>query len=371
MNIKTHLFIILLTTFKLNGQVTIGSDASSSPGAILDLKEYSSKPNGQNSDRGLGLPRIGLTTASNLTDVEVNINNPGVDKYEYTGLTVYNTGNKGGLCPGIHVWTGEKWEPLTPAKMPDITVQDSDKNTYTAKWFGTSQCDNNTGAYWMTQNLYTTTNKNTPPTNTMKVYLNPARHTNTGSGAVEINNRTELGNKSILYREGGSSSVPVKESKGLEFAEKFGLLYKQSQAIDACPEGWEVPTNQDWESLIKIIDKETSNPTINTNTAGQYMRANRDFYGDKTTSTSTISQWGSTDSNVTVSGFNAYPSGYKNAGPDAGYFGQNSVWWSATLDTSSGRYNIFILEKDSKKLTMSSGTANGYSHSVRCIKKLP
>jgi uncharacterized protein (TIGR02145 family) len=36
------------------------------------------------------------------------------------------------------------------------------------------------------------------------------------------------------------------------YAQEFGRLYSYSQACDACPPGWRLPSSHDWDNLIKF-----------------------------------------------------------------------------------------------------------------------
>lgn len=120
------LFIIAQIT-KPFAQVTIGSSEVPVSGALLDLKE---EPSGI-SNRGLALPRVKLksltiTNGSNLaTTIDQAPMIPSWDKDDHVGLVVYNiekieTQAKR-ICPGIHIWDGEIWQPVIPYPVVDET----------------------------------------------------------------------------------------------------------------------------------------------------------------------------------------------------------------------------------------------------------
>lgn len=119
-----NIFLLLMLTSNIFAQVTIGSTIPPLKGALLDLKDGTVDPNnlGVTASRGLGLPRVALQAISGdlgkSLDSSVNIEG-NLDKDEHIGLVVYNTNKDESseatrLCPGIHVWNGEKWESLTP-----------------------------------------------------------------------------------------------------------------------------------------------------------------------------------------------------------------------------------------------------------------
>jgi uncharacterized protein (TIGR02145 family) len=107
------MFSLLLMFFgaaNIHGQVTIGSDESPHPDALLELKSDS---------RGLLLPRVYLR---GVDDFLVN----GGDKAAAAGMLVFNTSdNLNG--PGLYVWTGTVWQTAksgecdVPAKPATIT----------------------------------------------------------------------------------------------------------------------------------------------------------------------------------------------------------------------------------------------------------
>ena len=115
MKLKQTLGILLIATIfalHLNAQVTIGSDSAPIDGALLDLKE-----NGATT-KGLGLPRVELKDLTKLTMGSNVITNTGTLWQDHAGLVVYNiakveTKSKR-VCPGIHIWDGEIWQPIVP-----------------------------------------------------------------------------------------------------------------------------------------------------------------------------------------------------------------------------------------------------------------
>lgn len=116
---KQILFIILATlwTLHIEAQVTIGLDEPPASGTILQLKETSSITD--NSEKGLGLPRVELKSLTGDLAVSMGATSGIYDAQSHIGLLVYNVGindtisKTSRVCPGLHVWTGDKWEALT------------------------------------------------------------------------------------------------------------------------------------------------------------------------------------------------------------------------------------------------------------------
>jgi len=90
----------------LQAQVTIGSHFEPQKGSLLDLKENNQTGRNANSGKGMGLPRVAL---SSLTTLTVDDNSKGND---YRGLTVFNTTNNSYIKEGTYCWTGSTWEQL-------------------------------------------------------------------------------------------------------------------------------------------------------------------------------------------------------------------------------------------------------------------
>lgn len=84
-------------------QMTIGSHAVPRQGSLLDLKENDNPGKETNSDKGLSLPRVTLTSPDILTLDEDS------KKSDYVGVTVYNVTNNSAIKEGIYCWTGDKW----------------------------------------------------------------------------------------------------------------------------------------------------------------------------------------------------------------------------------------------------------------------
>jgi len=121
-----------------------------------------------------------------------------------------------------------------------------------------------------------------------------------------------------------------------------------------CPPGWYVPSNADWDKLIRYVDGNTgiSSP-YDSPRAGKYLKADSGWNGENGTNTY---------------GFSALPGGgnYSNGGiEDIGYYG---IWWSASESNSIEAFsrnmgydydNIYYF-KDNKS----------YLFSIRCFQEI-
>ena len=115
--------------------------------------------------------------------------------------------------------------------------------------------------------------------------------------------------------------------------DKYGRLYTQTTAMNACPSGWHLSSKGDWNVL--------------TDFAGEYIA------GEKLKS---ATEWDGTDD----FGFSALPGG-RRFPPDIfyRYIGSESCWWS----------NLEGLCLDSDRLIVSeSGAPGTYGFYARCVK---
>lgn len=97
---KILIFIIaLIISFSTaTAQVTIGSLQPPRSGTLLDLDQDGL------SQKGLGLPRVALTSLTTLTI------GPETEKNSYVGAMVYNTTDDSNIKKGIYCWMGDTWK---------------------------------------------------------------------------------------------------------------------------------------------------------------------------------------------------------------------------------------------------------------------
>ena len=97
----------------------------------------------------------------------------------------------------------------------------------------------------------------------------------------------------------------------------YGRLYTWNAARSACPSGWRLPNDSDWDNLISAVGSN----------AGTKLKSQ--------------TGWNGTDE----FGFSALPGGYRNTAGSFSNVGNWGYWWSATeVDASyaRGRTMVFI-----------------------------
>jgi uncharacterized protein (TIGR02145 family) len=130
---------------------------------------------------------------------------------------------------------------------------------------------------------------------------------------------------------------------------KYGRLYAWSTAAKmACPNGWRLPSREEWDKLVKATGGEK--------TAGKKLKAKSGWNRDDDKN---VSGDGTDDF-----GFSALPGGNRRSN---GYFGDGyySLWWSAS-DDGSDYANDFGINNGSDEARESSHDKSTLN-SVRCL----
>lgn len=114
-----------------------------------------------------------------------------------------------------------------------------------------------------------------------------------------------------------------------------------------CPDGWHVPTDIQWTTLITFL--------------GGYRVA-----GNKLKETGT-NHWTSPNTEATnESGFYALPSGYRYTDGKFLYINEYGSWWSSTESDTSNAWVHYLNDGDGIVRKQTVNKRNGYS--VRCLK---
>ena len=125
--------------------------------------------------------------------------------------------------------------------------------------------------------------------------------------------------------------------------EKYGRLYQEDDAIKACPNGWRIPTDEEWAAMRNTVKAE-----FGVSDANAPLRA--------------IGAWEDKVTATNASGFSALPAGYRaktgqydGEGTKAYFWGENSML-----------YYGWILSKQ-YELDKESLIRGYFAYSIRCI----
>ncbi|MCL2182912.1 MAG: InlB B-repeat-containing protein [Chitinispirillia bacterium] len=143
----------------------------------------------------------------------------------------------------------------------------------------------------------------------------------------------------------------------------YGRLYNWAAVMDGalsseaspsgirgvCPVGWHVPSDAEWETLVKYVDPAASGN--DGNMAGKKLKS--------------TTRWGDVGNGTDDYGFSALPGGYGYGGGfnDAGYGGH---WWSAT---EGGAGNAWFRDMGyDNDYVIRDNYSKTYLYSVRCVR---
>lgn len=123
----------------------------------------------------------------------------------------------------------------------------------------------------------------------------------------------------------------------------YGTLYSWEAALTACPSGWHLPTQTDWDTLINYLG---TNP-------GEQMKS--------------TTGWKYEGNGTNSSGFNAYPVGLRKSTNQFSENGSMAHFWSSHEISSNLGLRV-KLSYNSKVIEHTSGSQKELGYTVRCIK---
>jgi len=157
--------------------------------------------------------------------------------------------------------------------------------------------------------------------------------------------------------------------------ESYGALYTWAGAMNgaassttvpsrvqgACPLGWHIPSNKEWEILINFISDFGLGFGDNVFDVAKSMAATTGWASDNTPGTP-----GNDMTNNNTSGFAGVPCGFRTSGGSFGYYRSCAVWWSSTADGQSNA-KFWMLLNDSISV-INDIESKTYGMYIRCIK---
>jgi uncharacterized protein (TIGR02145 family) len=237
-------------------------------------------------------------------------------------------------------------------------VTDIDSNFYSTVIIGNQE--------WMAENLRVTkyNNGNDIPTG-----LSNAAWGSTTGGAYAI------------YPHGDIAGLNSDE----EVLEAYGALYNWYAVTDSrglCPEGWSVPSHDDWTQLEQYIcnalgnsDCETQFPYDNTTTdwrgtnEGNALKSCLQGSSPlECCDTSLHPRWDSDGTHYGFDefGFSALPGGYRNSGGSYINIGIVSAWWSSTGSSTTAW--LRVKGSNHGNVRRHNFSAKTYGDTIRCFR---
>ena len=152
------------------------------------------------------------------------------------------------------------------------------------------------------------------------------------------------------------------------FISRFGALYNwwavsTTEHGGIAPEGWRVPTDEDWSELQKFVRKKTGK-TKGNDCSESPAKALCSTEGWNESDVP-LSIGNDTDKNNST-GFSALPGGFRNYGGSFSFLGYNGYWWSSSEETVSNACMRFLRFSSAKINRCGFDRRNGLS--VRLVK---
>ena len=161
-------------------------------------------------------------------------------------------------------------------------------------------------------------------------------------------------------------------SDSASYCNKYGRLYTWADANSACPKGWHLPSETEWKTLFRVVEKRTSISWALRSSSG----------------------WGNNHKSLDPFGFSALPAGeryinhielrerdgskftdswpeYRAEGGGAYFWGstekrdsKDDQWYSVRLD----EYKVFATSDSDRYLDCRPHCYRNYAYSIRCLK---
>ncbi len=138
----------------------------------------------------------------------------------------------------------------------------------------------------------------------------------------------------------GYNGTNVRAAKATDNYKNYGVLYNWPAALNACPPGWNLPSDADWTQLVDYVvaqgvPNDAGNPRGTANALKSCRQVDSPFGGD--CDTSEHPRWDSHDIHYGFDafGFSALPGGGRLTSGSFARLGKNGVWWSSTEYSSA------------------------------------
>lgn len=149
-----------------------------------------------------------------------------------------------------------------------------------------------------------------------------------------------LENLKVSKDKNGSNITYYYPNEDTANIKDYGLLYDFETACKVCPEGWRLPSNQDWENLFNLKNQNDAR-----------------LFKDK--------QFWTGNENSNESTFSVRPAGYGNT-EHPNNFNSKAIFWSSSKEDEHFIWT-YILEEGKDAIRKASQHPE-YAFSVRCVK---
>jgi len=185
----------------------------------------------------------------------------------------------------------------------------------------------------------------------------------------------------------GYDGTDVTAATATDNYQHYGVLYNWPAAMNgagssasnpsgvqgACPAGWHVPSDAEWDQLVNYVDLQGyPNESANPNGAGNALKSCRqvDSTSGGDCNTSDHPRWDSdgTHNGFDAFGFSALPGGYRWPFGSFLYLGTIGYWWSSTEHSSSFAWYRSLYHYRGNVYRYDYNKTYGFS--LRCVRDL-
>lgn len=161
-----------------------------------------------------------------------------------------------------------------------------------------------------------------------------------------------------------ASGVAYKNAEVM--SDVFGRYYTYEEALTACPEGWRLPTDAEWVTMVsEFTDSEGVTPYSPVPGVAAALMADATFNGNE------MWQYYPNVGDITnVSGLAIIPSGYVVAGKNFAGLNEYAMFWTADVvegESDMAYYRYLVC--DQSDLFASKGSRTSFGASVRCVRE--
>lgn len=158
-----------------------------------------------------------------------------------------------------------------------------------------------------------------------------------------------------FYYVYGYNGFQVSEAKSRSEYQRYGVLYNHLAARSACPDGWHLPTDEEWMRLEQTLGM----------THEELERERFRMSGEIGTRLKSTTGWSDDGNGDNSSSFDARPSGYRAKGGPFKYEGVFAAYWTADAVNDRPVYRSLYYFNDG---VYRSTWTKSAGFSVRCIR---
>ncbi|MDR2582618.1 MAG: fibrobacter succinogenes major paralogous domain-containing protein [Fibromonadaceae bacterium] len=155
---------------------------------------------------------------------------------------------------------------------------------------------------------------------------------------VKIGEQTWMA-ENLNYNASGSKCYDNQPTN----CDKYGRLYDWNTAKSACPGGWHLPSDGDWNVLMKFVNPSCLGNEKFCANAGAKLKATNDF------------------------GFAALPGGLGNHKGDFGDIGISTIWWSSSEMINTNNVYVRTISSSNRDDVRRGNLNKTNLFSVRCV----